>query len=283
MPTNHWMRRAIVAILFVAGATAAGSQTTETGPDPASGKPIRSAVLNENNPNSSFANVSPLATLVSLQDSTEPAAEQHDEEHEHAEEAEPAHAEPDAQSAEEEHSHDEADEHEHEESASGEAEAEHDHSAHAENATGLTKALSYIGRFHVLVTHFPVALLLFGALFEIISMLGGGERARGVVRASVGFGALAALFAASLGLMNSIGADYEGILTDVFWWHRLLGLTTAGLAIVAWIAVEWRKRKPSSNNAALTARVAVLLVATFVGITGHLGGSLVFGWDYLLP
>jgi uncharacterized membrane protein/YHS domain-containing protein len=222
----------------------------------------------EADPEAYIANLPPLATPAAFQERAG-ATQQGGEEHQHAEGAE--------------HTHDESAEHD--EPPPGEEaddDQEHDHSAHAETASGLTKALSYLGRFHVLAIHFPIALLAVGALFEFASMLGAGDRAQGMVRASVGLGAVSALVAAPLGLMNAIGAEYAGVLSDAFWWHRLLGLTTAGVATLAWLAVEWRARKPSPN-VEIAARVAVVASAALVGITGHLGGSLVFGWEYLLP
>lgn len=237
----------------------------------------------EADPEAYANNLLPQATLAAFQESA-PVQPEAGEEHQHTESEEHEHAE--GAEHQEQAAQTEPDEHTHDEPASpdtpDEHDDDHDHSAHAEDASGLTKAMSYLGRFHVLAIHFPIALLFVGALFELVSMLGAGERARGVVRASVGLGAISALLAAPLGLMNAIGAEYAGVLADVFWWHRLLGLTTAGLAVVAWIAVEWRARKPSAN-AIVATRVAVFASAALVGITGHLGGSLVFGWEYLAP
>jgi len=208
----------------------------------------------------------PVLTPVSMQESSGATHAEPESEHTHAEAGAPA------------EDHDESEAHEHDEAGE-----EHDHSAHAgQEASKLIKTLSFIGRFHVIAIHFPIALLTVGALFEFFSMVGGGDKARGVVRACIAIGALSAVGAASLGLMNAIGADYNGVLSDVFWWHRLLGLTTAGLAIATWAAVEWRRMKPSSKTM-LAARGAIFLTAAFVGITGHLGGSLVFGWEYLIP
>lgn len=312
MKAHRWMVVAVVAWSVLASASAAPGQSTAAAPDPVShttadlsvaegSEPAGNAYCPvttdeevdpnfftvyqgrkvylcckkcrtkfEADPEAYVSNLPPRLTPVALREG-----------------AEPAHAEPDAHAEDEEHSHDEADEHDQSASSDHEHDErehdhEHDHSAHAENASGLTKALSYIGRFHVLVIHFPIVLLLFAALFELVSMFGGGAPARSVVRACSGFGALAAVVAASLGLMDSIGADYEGVLSDVLWWHRLLGLTTAGLAILAWLAVERRVRKPSTHTLR-AARIAVFLAAGFVGITGHLGGSLIFGWGYFLP
>ena len=232
----------------------------------------------EADPEAYAANLPPQAKLAALQETDGGAAPEGDRDQQRDESSEhDANFEHAAQGA---HTHEEGLVRGKEES--DERSDARDHSAHAESASGLTKTLSYIGRFHVLVTHFPIALLLFGALFEVVSILGAGANARAVVRASVDLGAVSAIAASALGLMNAIGAEYSGALSDVFWWHRLLGLSTAGVAVAAAMAVEWRARKPSSkvNN---SARIAVFATAALVGITGHLGGSLVFGWEYLVP
>lgn len=164
----------------------------------------------------------------------------------------------------------------------GEADHDHDHDKD-HGQTSSFKLLPFIGRFHMLVIHFPIALLLVGAFMETISIVKkGGRGTETVVRVTVGFGAVAAVVAVLLGLANAIGADYRGTLSWVFWWHRALGITTATVALVAWIAVERRARRATPASIA-SARVLLFLAALLVGVTGHFGGSLVYGWDYLLP
>lgn len=130
--------------------------------------------------------------------------------------------------------------------------------------------------------HFPIALLSIGALFELIGWLGRKPGVEVIVRATVGLGAISAAAAVLLGLSNAIEADFSGTLSWVFWWHRALGITTAVVGILAWTALELRVRQPSPRRIVVS-RTAILLAATLVGITGHFGGSLVFGWEYLMP
>lgn len=195
-----------------------------------------------------------------------------DHQHEHAEadnnEVQTSDADHDEAGAPDEaDGHDEADEHDH---------------ATAHGGSNGFELLPYLGRFHVLVTHFPIALLAFGAVFEIIGWLGRKPGTEPIVRAAIGFGALGAVAAMLLGLANAIEADYAGTLASVFWWHRVLGITTAVLALTAMVAVEMRARSDSPRRT-VVARVAVLAVAALIPVTAHFGGSLVFGWEYLLP
>lgn len=161
------------------------------------------------------------------------------------------------------------------------AQPDHDHAQ--DHGSGESFAvLPYLGRFHVLVIHFPIALLSIGALFEFVGWLGKRPGVEPVVRATIGLGSLSALAAMLLGLANSIEAEYTGTLSDVFWWHRALGIATTVVAAAAWVAVE-RRARSNSPRAVSTARALILLASLLVGVTGHLGGSLVFGWTYLLP
>ena len=161
------------------------------------------------------------------------------------------------------------------------AEPDHDHAE--DHGSGESFAvLPYLGRFHVLVIHFPIALLSIGALFEVAGCAGKRPRIEPVVRAAVGLGAFSALAAMLLGLANSIEAEYNGALSDVFWWHRALGIATTVVAVAAWVAVE-RRARSARPRAVSTASVLILLAALFVAVTGHLGGTLVFGLGYLLP
>ena len=159
-----------------------------------------------------------------------------------------------------------------------------DEHAHAEEAAPdePIEILPYLGRFHVVTVHFPIALLLVGALLELVGVAAPKSRAQASVPLFIGLGALSALVAAPLGLAHAIENTYSGDLGGVFWWHRALGIAVAILAVVAFGAVAMRGRKESPARAGAPT-LLVLATALLTFITGHLGGSLVFGWDYLFP
>jgi len=163
-------------------------------------------------------------------------------------------------------------EHQHTHADEPELDHAHDHG---------TSPLARLGRFHVVVIHFPIALLLMAALLEVAGLLRTSWRSDRTVRILIGFGAVAAVVAMALGLIHGMGADYPGFLGTVFWWHRALGIATAAAAVLTWLLVERRYRVPHAGRG--VASGAVLLTAALVAATGHFGGSLVFGWNFLIP
>jgi uncharacterized membrane protein/YHS domain-containing protein len=209
----------------------------------------------------------PVALQTTPEVQTEGTAQPHDEQAGHDEQG--GHDEPTSQP---EHADGEDDHQD---------EAAHDHET--DHGSGeVFKLLPFLGRFHILIIHFPIALISIGALFELVGWLGRKPGFEIVVRATIGLGAISAVVAVLLGLANAIEADYSGTLAWVFLWHRALGIATAVAGLLAWFALEYRVRQPSPQRI-LFSRTTILLAAALVGVTGHFGGSLVYGWEYLLP
>ncbi|MEO1129617.1 MAG: DUF2231 domain-containing protein [Planctomycetota bacterium] len=211
----------------------------------------------------SLAKVMPVAVLDSP--SLAGAAGHDHEHHEGSDVAGESHAD----------DHDSADDglgHEHD---GGSAEEGHDHATdHGVSPTAM------LGRFHVVVIHFPIAFLLLGALVEAAGFVRKQWGNQDVVRLLTAVGALSAVVAMVLGLLHGSASDYAGTLSWVFWWHRALGIAVAVTALIAWFAVERRARR---NETSRFATAALLVSAALVGAAGHFGGSLVYGWEYLLP
>lgn len=127
-----------------------------------------------------------------------------------------------------------------------------------------------LGRFHVTVVHFPIALLIVAAFAELLGR-------REVARFCLGLGALAASVAAGLGLIAEDYASYP-TMTEIVFLHRWLGIATAIAAIAAW----WLSRSADDPRRRTIYRTLLFLAALLVAITGHHGGSLIFGPDWLL-
>ncbi len=134
--------------------------------------------------------------------------------------------------------------------------------------------LEWIGRFHPLSVHFPIAFVFGAALLEALFVLRGGAGLllRPAVLVLARLGALCAPPVALLGWWNASGSAES----DELELHRWLGVASAALAIVVWIAAE---RTADGNRRWLRAALAV--AAAVLGAAGHYGGILVFGDDYL--
>lgn len=140
-------------------------------------------------------------------------------------------------------------------------------------------AAVFAGRLHVVLVHFPIALVFAALLFETVS----AARGRGLSPAGgacLGLGAIGAVAAAASGLLNANleqGDPGPTLLT-----HRTLGLVAAGLALSALICRLWLQRSAADRAGPRWAARAVLLpAAVFVGAAGHFGGSVTHGEQYL--
>ncbi len=156
------------------------------------------------------------------------------------------------------------------------------HGTHAGNHQGtstLRRVGSFLGQFHPVAVHLPIGLLLAAALAEALFMWTHAEWLSGAARFSVLLGAAATVIAASLGWLNAMSATYDGDLARVLEYHRWLGTGTAVLAVVVALLSEVYRRRPATIWR-VTYRVTLFLAAAAVGLTGHFGGTLVYGVDY---
>lgn len=133
--------------------------------------------------------------------------------------------------------------------------------------------LQVLGRLHVVFVHFPIALLLVAALVEAWRIARRSPGASPTATVCLALGAASAILASLMGWYHKQVFPPSGTLTA----HQWLGITTAAIAIIPLMLVAFQRRPK-----ALTAyRVAVMLCAILVGITGHLGGSITHGDGYL--
>jgi uncharacterized membrane protein len=137
-------------------------------------------------------------------------------------------------------------------------------------------ARNLFGHFHPMLVHFPLAFLLGGAALETWQALR-GDGASPVARILLVMGALGALLAASAGLALFRPEDFAPRLLAAGRIHRSLGLTATGLSLVALALSAGGSYGPSGRRLVMY-RVSYILAAMVVGMTGHYGGWMVFGW-----
>jgi uncharacterized membrane protein len=136
--------------------------------------------------------------------------------------------------------------------------------------------MAFIGRLHPLLIHFPIALVIAGALAEGAAMVTANDRWRAVARSNVRAGAVFAVLAAIAGWCFAPATETSPLLE----WHRWLGTVAATATLAAAIATS------EARGSALETRiyrVALCAAGTLVAIAGHLGGLLVWGADFLRP
>ena len=141
----------------------------------------------------------------------------------------------------------------------------------------------FLGRFHPLLVHFPIVLLLLAVALELRAMRAarnshssysapdGGRTAILIA------GAVAALITAGAGLLLGGSGGYAGTTFD---WHQRFGVLVAFGAVLslgAWIAA----RRSLAPGAAIAYRLLLGVTAMMIVVAGHFGATLTHGEGYL--
>jgi Predicted membrane protein len=129
----------------------------------------------------------------------------------------------------------------------------------------------FIGRFHPLLVHLPIGILLLAPLLQWLSRREGYTLAAGVLNVVWLLGIGSALLSCITGYLLSLSGEYDKGTVNLHMWAGI------GVTLVAMFAAVKVFNKQFDNIYKATA-IGLLLLITF---TGHLGGSLTHGGDYL--
>jgi uncharacterized membrane protein len=132
----------------------------------------------------------------------------------------------------------------------------------------------FVGRFHPLIVHFPIALLILAVLIEFVSKASKFEQLSSSLPFILLLGAVTAIVSVIMGwfIANDRGYD-DGLLE----WHRWLGVSVLILSLFLTL-VSVRIIKISK----VIRIFFFVLLFLLISLTGHLGGSLTHGENYLL-
>lgn len=129
-----------------------------------------------------------------------------------------------------------------------------------------------IGHLHPLFVHLPIGILLLAILFEWLPSWKSYRSLKRSVITILSIGSVSAILSCITGYLLSQSGDYE---SDIVGWHQWMGIT---LTIYSLGYVWMRSRKEYKPYRKAFAFVLLILLM----ITGHLGGSLTHGEDYLI-
>lgn len=133
--------------------------------------------------------------------------------------------------------------------------------------------IQFFGRFHVLVLHLPIGILLLAALLEVHVALFQKERAK-LLNQVWFWGAVSAIFACILGYMLSLGGGYND---DAVFIHKSFGISVAVTSIICTVLFSYKKKVGKLLTSALVSLQLFLLFAT-----GHYGANMTHGETYLV-
>jgi len=134
-----------------------------------------------------------------------------------------------------------------------------------------------LGRLHPLLVHFPIGLVMLAAVAEAGATLTKDRRWRTIALSNVRAGAALAVLAAVAGwrLASAPGMEASALLES----HRWFGATATCAAVAA--ALASARADCMTRLEVWIYRISLFAAAALVALTGHLGGALVWGADFL--
>jgi hypothetical protein len=133
-----------------------------------------------------------------------------------------------------------------------------------ESFIDLPGLVAWLGRWHPLILHFPIVLLLMAAVIGLLNKI--------VPKLLLTVATLSALVTAITGFFLGTESVPKG---DLLFWHQWMGSGVAILAVIwYWVSTN------HLQQTYLVKGIQVVLII-LVGLTGHYGGMITHGEDFL--
>jgi hypothetical protein len=135
--------------------------------------------------------------------------------------------------------------------------------------------LDFFGHFHPLLLHLPIGILVLFIITTFVESTENPLKSIGLLRLMLLVSAVSATLSVITGLIQGGSGDYDlGLITN----HKILGIA---LMLVNWVI--FIKLNALLLLKKLYRRTLLSLVALLLILTGHAGGSLAHGSDFLTP
>jgi uncharacterized membrane protein/mono/diheme cytochrome c family protein len=138
------------------------------------------------------------------------------------------------------------------------------------------RLVRFLGKFHLLVLHFPIALLVAAGLAELLVAWRGSRAPSPTVQFCLALAALAIVPTVVLGWLHAASGHGVGA-RQVLSLHRWLGTVAGAGVLLAAVCVWWDARRGVRS---WCGRVALAVGVLLVGTTAHFGGLLSHGRDF---
>ena len=131
--------------------------------------------------------------------------------------------------------------------------------------------LESLGHFHVVLVHLPIGILLLACVFQWMERRPKFASLHTATSIAMLIGMICAILSALTGYLLSFSGDYD---EDLVITHQWFGISVAAVSIAMFYY--------HTKAAAFKTQVSIsILLFVLIIITGHLGGSLTHGSDYL--
>jgi uncharacterized membrane protein len=139
--------------------------------------------------------------------------------------------------------------------------------------------VQFFGRFHPLVVHLPIGILFLAFLFECLSSFERFKSLASAVQATLLIGSVFAIAAVVTGLFLSGEGGYDDTVLQR---HQNFGVATAAFAVMLYLfglkSMSFFRSEKKVKNARI---ILSMIMVTLLSVTGHLGGSMTHGEEYL--
>ena len=149
-------------------------------------------------------------------------------------------------------------------------------SAESASVPTTARAIRWLGKFHLLALHFPIALMLAAGVGETVAVWRGSRVPRTAVLFCLTLAAVAAVPTVALGWLHAAAGNGVGS-PPVLAAHRWLG-TVGGAWVIGTALGAWRdaRRDLRGRSVQLALAIGIVLVA----VTAHLGGLMAHGGEF---
>jgi len=127
-----------------------------------------------------------------------------------------------------------------------------------------------IGHFHPVLVHLPIGILLLAGLFQLLALKPKYASLHAATSIALFWGMISAIASCISGYLLSQSGDYEEELVST---HKWFGISTAFISLIAYLFNRWEN---------VFAKWVILLMLPLIIVTGHLGGTLTHGSNYLI-
>jgi mono/diheme cytochrome c family protein len=129
----------------------------------------------------------------------------------------------------------------------------------------------FIGHFHVAIVHLPIGILMLGCVFQWMEKKPKFSSLHVATGIAFMIGMISAVLAAITGYLLSLNGDYDELLVSK---HQWFGISVAVVSILMYYL--YKRSTPAKLQLTASGTLFILII-----ITGHLGGSITHGSDYL--
>ena len=137
----------------------------------------------------------------------------------------------------------------------------------------LSETILFVGRFHPLILHLPITLIFLLVPFSIfVYARNDKEEFEKIFNLSLYYITLITTLTAILGIFLATGENYN---SESLVYHKWLGVSIAFFCHLMIYIRNWSKQNKLTWNALMS--VAIIMIVA----TGHYGGTLTHGEDYL--